>query len=75
MRTTITRESAGRRLPLPCRKVQTPDAEVFTRASFVIEDREPGLHQTADNPPAAAAARTLTAAAADDTVAWETARP
>ncbi|MFC4783656.1 alkaline phosphatase D family protein [Nocardioides sp. MAHUQ-72] len=30
--------------------VTTPDAPVFTRASFVVEDRVRGLQQTADNP-------------------------
>jgi alkaline phosphatase D len=51
---------------------QTKDAEVFTRASFTIEDRKPGLHQTSDTPPAAA--RT-SAAPQHDTIAWETHRP
>ena len=32
------------------RAVTEPDAPVFTRASFVVEDRVPGLHQTKDNP-------------------------
>ena len=42
-------------------------------ASFVIEDRVPGLHQTADNPtPGAAAALRATGT---DTVEQETARP
>jgi alkaline phosphatase D len=72
--TTITRESLVADFRT-VRKVQTKDAEVFTRAQFTIEDRKPGLNLTADNPPAAAAARTLAAATADDTVAWETARP
>jgi alkaline phosphatase D len=31
-------------------KVSEPGQPVFTRASFVIEDREPGLVQTADQP-------------------------
>ena len=40
-------------------QVTVPGAEAFTRASFVVEDRVPGLHQTADHPlPAADAART-----------------
>lgn len=30
--------------------VTTPDAPVFTRASFVVEDGVRGMHQTADNP-------------------------
>ncbi|MFC0625397.1 alkaline phosphatase D family protein [Kribbella deserti] len=48
--TKITRESLDadfRCVP----QVKTPDAPVFTRASFAIADREPGLHQTADHPP------------------------
>ncbi|WP_433022652.1 alkaline phosphatase D family protein [Kribbella sp. CA-294648] len=71
--TTITREAMV--ADFRCvRAVKTKDAEVFTRAQFTIEDRKPGLHQTADTPPAAAAAlRTL--AAGTDTVAWETERP
>ncbi len=69
--TTITRESLV--ADFRCvRAVQTKDAEVFTRASFTIEDRNPGLNQTADNPPAAAL---RTAAAPVDTIAWETERP
>lgn len=30
--------------------VSTPGAPAYTRASFVIEDRVPGLHQTYDRP-------------------------
>jgi len=30
--------------------VTRPGAPVHTRATFVVEDRVPGLHQTADNP-------------------------
>jgi alkaline phosphatase D len=74
--TTITRESLAadfRCVP----QVKTPGAEVFTRASFTIEDRSPGLQQTYDNPPAPAAVTTGAAAADEsaDTIAWETARP
>ncbi|RKR87467.1 alkaline phosphatase D [Micromonospora pisi] len=57
--------------------VSTPDAPVHTRASFVIEDRVPGLHQTYDrplDPPAAPAQRAATPSVAD-TVERETARP
>jgi len=40
------------------RAVTTPDAEVFTRRSYVLEDRVRGLQLTADNPlPASSAAR------------------
>ncbi|MFK3981903.1 alkaline phosphatase D family protein [Micromonospora sp. NPDC050397] len=60
--------------------VSTPDAPVHTRASFVIEDRVPGLHQTYDRPldPPAAARRTTPptdTSRADDTVTRETVRP
>jgi alkaline phosphatase D len=70
--TTITRESMV--ADFRCvRAVKTKDAEVFTRAQFTIEDRRPGLHQTADNPPTAAAALRTTPSV--NTVAWETERP
>ena len=69
--TTVTRESMVADFRT-VRAVQSKDAEVFTRASFTIEDRKPGLNLTAENPPAAA--RTLSTAAVD-TFAWETARP
>lgn len=51
--------------------VATPGAAAHTRASFAIEDRVPGLHQTYDRPldPAALLA------GAPDTVAAETDRP
>ncbi|GAA0463279.1 hypothetical protein Ade02nite_30000 [Paractinoplanes deccanensis] len=69
VRTTITPDSMTadfRVVPY----VTTPGAPVHTRATFVIEDRAPGLHQTADNPtPAARAART------ENTVEQETLRP
>jgi hypothetical protein len=32
------------------RSVRTKDADVFTRASFTIEDRHPGLNLTTDTP-------------------------
>ncbi|MGQ5262364.1 alkaline phosphatase D family protein [Micromonospora sp. ZYX-F-536] len=57
--------------------VSRPGAPAYTRASFVIEDRVPGLHQTADNP-VPSAARTATDAGADEgrrTVERETVRP
>lgn len=37
--------------------VQRPGAEASVRASFTIEDRVPGLHQTFDAPPSAVLAR------------------
>jgi len=49
VRTTLTPETVTadfRVVPY----VTRPDAPVHTRATFVIEDRVPGLHQTADNP-------------------------
>ncbi|WP_020390007.1 alkaline phosphatase D family protein [Kribbella catacumbae] len=70
--TTITRESLV--ADFRCvRAVKTKDAEVFTRAQFTIEDRKPGLHQTADTPPTAAAALRTTPSI--NTIAWETERP
>ena len=49
-------------------------APVHTRATFVIEDRVPGLHQTADNPtPGASTLRAGDLGAA--TVQQETERP
>jgi alkaline phosphatase D len=50
--------------------VTTPGAPVHTRATFVVEDRVPGLHQTAGSPTPGPAART--AAPAIDTVGQET---
>jgi alkaline phosphatase D len=55
--------------------VTRPDAPAHTRATFVIEDQKPGLHQTADNPTPAPAATLRTPAAAPDTVRQETDRP
>ncbi|MFI6762482.1 alkaline phosphatase D family protein [Micromonospora sp. NPDC050417] len=57
--------------------VSTPDAPVHTRASFVIEDRVPGLHQTYDRPldPPAAPAQRAAAPSVADTVDRETSRP
>ncbi|WP_406078667.1 alkaline phosphatase D family protein [Micromonospora sp. NBC_00858] len=57
--------------------VSQPGAPAYTRASFVIEDRVPGLHQTADTP-VPSAARMATDAGADEgrrTVERETTRP
>lgn len=75
--TTITHESLV--ADFRCvRNVKVQGADVFTRASFTIEDRSPGLQQTYDNPPAAAAARSLATDAdtvSADPIAWETARP
>jgi alkaline phosphatase D len=55
--------------------VTRPGAPVYTRASFVVEDRVPGLHQTYDRPidPAVSALRVEDPAAA--TVRQETERP
>ncbi|MBF9132536.1 alkaline phosphatase D family protein [Plantactinospora sp. S1510] len=56
--------------------VTTPGAPVHTRASFVVADRVPGLHQTYDRPvdPATTAARSGVDQAAE-TRAQETLRP
>ena len=59
-------------------KVTTPDAEVFTRRSYVIEDRVRGLQLAADNPvPAASGARRRLpndAQIIEDTIREETGR-
>ena len=55
--------------------VTVPGAAAHTRASFVIEDRQPGLHKTADTPTPAPAAQLRAAEAGADTVQEETARP
>ena len=58
------------------RKVSEPGAEVFTRASFTVVDRVPGLQQTGDNPPAMTrSALPEPEAIGEATVQWETARP
>ncbi|MEN3613411.1 alkaline phosphatase D family protein [Plantactinospora sp. ZYX-F-223] len=56
--------------------VTTPGAPAYTRASFVVSDRVPGLHQTYDRPvdPATATARSLGDQAAE-TAARENLRP
>ncbi|MGX7675512.1 alkaline phosphatase D family protein [Plantactinospora sp. DSM 117369] len=56
--------------------VTTPGAPAYTRASFVVSDRVPGLHQTYDRPvdPATATARSLVDQAAE-TAARENLRP
>ena len=57
--------------------VTTPGAPAYTRASFVIEDRVPGLHQTYDRPVDPAAARSFTPGVDEgqQTVDQETLRP
>ncbi|MDG4840864.1 hypothetical protein O7631_30430 [Micromonospora sp. WMMD967] len=53
-----------------------PGAPAYTRASFVIEDRVPGLHQTADNPlPSALRGAPPSVDPGRQTVEQETARP
>ncbi|MBB5784121.1 alkaline phosphatase D family protein [Nonomuraea jabiensis] len=55
-------------------KVQTPGAEVYTRATFVVEDRVPGVQQTYLRPldPTLRAQQQLTV---EETVRLETERP
>ncbi|MEU4621227.1 alkaline phosphatase D family protein [Actinoplanes sp. NPDC023801] len=76
VRTRITRQSlTADFVVLPY--VTTPGAPAHTRASFVIEDRVPGLHKVADTPTPAPALRS-SAAPADlgaETVRQETDRP
>ena len=56
--------------------VTRPGAPVHTRASFVIEDRVPGLHQIADNPtPGTAATAARRSGGGETTVEQETVRP
>ncbi|MCA2212676.1 alkaline phosphatase D family protein [Jidongwangia harbinensis] len=55
--------------------VTRPDAPAHTRATFVIEDRVPGLHQTADQPTPAAPSTLRAPSSAPDTVRQETDRP
>ncbi len=55
--------------------VTQPEAPVHTRATFVIEDRAPGLHQTADNPTPGSRARYATDDLGLATVRQETERP
>jgi alkaline phosphatase D len=55
--------------------VTTPGAPIHTRASFVIEDRVPGLHQIADNPTPGSPATMRASDLGADTVRQETERP
>lgn len=56
--------------------VTTHSAAAFTRASFTIADREPGLNQTYDNPPEQARREPRSdREVARDTIRWETERP
>ncbi|MDO9377483.1 MAG: alkaline phosphatase D family protein [Nocardioidaceae bacterium] len=61
--------------------VSRPDADVFTRASFVVGDRERALEQTADQPLPSSNGRSRSQAVLTDeqvsqqTIDWETARP
>ena len=74
VRTTITREEMTadfRVLPY----VSRPGAEAFTRASFAIYDREPGLDLTYDNQPEDTQSRRFTRRMGDATIRLETERP
>ncbi|MEU5790918.1 alkaline phosphatase D family protein [Micromonospora purpureochromogenes] len=55
--------------------VTRPDAPAYTRASFAIEDRVPGLHQTYDRPPAPTARLAPAIDQDRHTVDTETSRP
>lgn len=67
--TTITKDSLS--ADFRCvERVQTPDAPVFTRATFEIEDRVPALNQTADHP--LSGAPTLRRGPSDEQVTRET---
>ncbi|MGH3741983.1 MAG: alkaline phosphatase D family protein [Micromonosporaceae bacterium] len=56
-------------------QVSTPGAESYTRASFVIEDREPGLAKTYDRPVGGDARRIPDSVQDRETVERETERP
>lgn len=75
VRTTITPQELSadfRCVP----DVTSRDADAFTRASFAIADRERGLQQTFDNPPAAARRGGRSdRQRSRDTIRWETERP
>ncbi|MGH3359198.1 MAG: alkaline phosphatase D family protein, partial [Nocardioidaceae bacterium] len=75
VRTTITPQEMSadfRCLP----DVTTHTAEAFTRASFVLADRERGLNQTYDNPPAASRSGVMSdREQSRETIRWETERP
>jgi alkaline phosphatase D len=55
--------------------VTRPDAPAHTRATFVIEDRVPGLHQIADDPTPVPPSTLRAPGAGPDTVRQETDRP
>jgi alkaline phosphatase D len=74
VRTTITRDALTadfRVVPY----VTRPGAPVHTRASFVIEDRVPGLHQTADDPTPGSVVTRRAGDLGEATVHQETERP
>jgi alkaline phosphatase D len=55
--------------------VTRPGAPAHTRASFVIEDRVPGLHQVADSPTPGGTSALRTGDLGEATVRQETERP
>lgn len=57
------------------RRGSRPDAPAYTRATFVIEDRVPGLNLTHDRPPAAARTAAPGVDQGRQTVEAETVRP
>jgi alkaline phosphatase D len=74
VRTTITRDRMS--ADFRCvEKVSQPDADAFTRATFVIDDGQPGLRQTYDRQTTAAAPRALAGLSSAQTIRWETGRP
>lgn len=56
-------------------QVRTPDAEAFTRATFVVEDRVPRLNLTYDRTPVSTFGRRAATDGTRETVERETARP
>ena len=74
VRTTITADSLTADFQV-VPYVTRPGAPVHTRATFVIEDRLPGLHQIADNPTPGSASTLATDDLGAATVRQETERP
>jgi alkaline phosphatase D len=57
------------------RRVSRRDARTFTRASFTIHDRQPGVKLTYDKPPSDPTRRRSDEAISDATIRNETQRP
>jgi alkaline phosphatase D len=74
VRTTITPDQMT--ADFRCvRRVSRRDARTFTRASFTIHDRQPGVELTHDNPPSDPTRRRSDEAISEATIRNETQRP